>query len=29
MLTQAVNAGYGDDNVSAVVAWLDKVCTPA
>jgi len=26
MLTQAVNAGYGDDNVSALVAWLDGTC---
>jgi 3-hydroxyisobutyrate dehydrogenase-like beta-hydroxyacid dehydrogenase len=27
-LTAAVNAGYGDDNASAVVAWLEQVSSP-
>ncbi|MEJ1977411.1 MAG: NAD(P)-dependent oxidoreductase [Acetobacteraceae bacterium] len=27
MLTQAVNAGYGDENVSALTSWLDRVST--
>ena len=27
-LTAAVNAGYGDDNASAVVAWLERVSNP-